>query len=173
MTETELHRRANLLESLLFVATGPTERTLLGRILELTAQELDEALEALEQRYTDRGLQLQRKGHAVQLVTAPAAAPYVERFLNLELSGKLSPAALETLAIVAYRQPVTRAQIEAVRGVNCDGVLRTLAARGLVVEIDRLETPGRPIRYGVSHEFLQYFGLRDSRDLPPLPDDES
>jgi segregation and condensation protein B len=170
--ETELHHRVNLLESLLFVANGPTGQTQLKRVLELTTSELDEALTALEQRYTGRGLQLQRKGNTVQLVTAPEAAPYVERFLGLEISGKLSSAALETLALVAYRQPITRAEIEAVRGVNCDGVLRTLMARELIVEIDRLDTPGRPIRYGASHKFLQYFGLRDNRDLPPLPTGE-
>jgi len=169
MTDSESHHRANLLESLLFVATGPAERTHLTRVLGLTSEELDEALAALEQRYEGRGLRLQRKGRTVQLVTAPEAAPYVEQFLGLEASGRLSPAALETLAIVAYRQPITRTEVEAIRGVNCDGVLRTLVARSLVEEIDRLETPGRPIRYGVSHEFLQHFGLRDDRDLPPLP----
>ncbi len=171
MSATELDRRVNLLESLLFVATGPTDRAQLARVLELTAGELDEALAALAQRYADRGLRLQRHGHTVQLVTAPEAAAYVERFLNLELSGRLSPAALETLAIVAYRQPITRVEIEAIRGVNCDGVLRTLVARGLIAEVDRLETPGRPIRYGVTPDFLQYFGLRDAQDLPPLPQD--
>ena len=171
MTISEPDHRANLLESLLFVAAGPADRAQLERVLGLTTAELDEALAALERRYEGRGLQVQRKGQTVQFVTASEAAPYVEQFLGLEISGRLSPAALETLAIIAYQQPLTRAQIESVRGVNCDGVLRTLLIRGLVEEVDRLETVGRPIRYGVTHEFLQYFGLRDSRDLPPLPAD--
>jgi len=168
---TDLEHRANLLESLLFVAPGPTEVSQLARVLELTAGELEEALALLEQRYAGRGLRLQRHRHTVQLVTAPEAAVYVERFLNLESAGRLSLAALETLAIVAYRQPITRVEIEAIRGVNCEGVLRNLAARGLIAEVDRLESPGRPIRYGVTPEFLQYFGLRDTQDLPPLPPD--
>ncbi|MBU0492436.1 MAG: SMC-Scp complex subunit ScpB [Chloroflexi bacterium] len=169
-TPEELDQQVNLLESLLFVATGPADRAQLARTLDLEVDQLDPVITALAQRYTGRGLRVQRQGRTVQLVTAPEAAAYVERFLGLESSGKLSPAAVETLAIVAYRQPLTRAEIEAVRGVNSDGVLRTLGARGLVAEVDRLETPGRPIRYGVTPEFLQYFGLRDQEDLPLLPD---
>jgi segregation and condensation protein B len=102
------------------------------------------------------------------MVTAPEAADQVRRFLGLELSGKLSPAALETLAIVAYRQPVTRAQIEAIRGVNSDSVLRTLVNHGLIEEQGRLEQAGRPIIFGTTFEFLQQFGLSDLEQLPSL-----
>jgi segregation and condensation protein B len=111
---------------------------------------------------------LQRKGLQVQLISMPEATPYIQRFLGLELTGRLTQPALETLAIIAYRQPVTRATLEAIRGVNCDGVLRTLVSRGLVEEVGRLDQAGRPILYGTTFEFLQYFGLRSLDELPPL-----
>ena len=94
------------------------------------------------------------------------AGPAIERFLGLEISGRLSTAALETLSIVAYRQPVTRAQVEAIRGVNSDSILRSLIRRGLLEEVGRAETVGRPILYGTTFEFLQQFGLGELRDLP-------
>jgi segregation and condensation protein B len=159
---------AGVLESLLFVANGPVPLEQIQKTLDIPPAEVDAALLALELTYTGRGLRIQRKGAEVQLTTAPESAPYVERFLGLQLSNKLSGAALEALAVVAYRQPVTRAQVEAVRGVNSDGVLNTLLARGLVSEVGRLEAAGRPILYGTTFEFLQYFGLKDVRQLPPV-----
>lgn len=157
-----------LIESLLFVADRPTGIDLIAQILGADAQAVEQALAALEQRLSDRGIRLQRKGTQVQLVSMPEAAPYIRRFLGLELSGRLTQPALETLAIIAYRQPITRAALEAIRGVNCDGVLRTLVSRGLVEEVGRLEQVGRPILYGITFEFLQYFGLKSLDDLPPL-----
>ena len=106
------------------------------------------------------------------MVTAPEFAPYVERFLGLQYSGKLSAAALETLAIIAYQQPMTRPKIEAIRGVNCQGVLRSLIARGLIEAADRLESAGRPVVYATTFEFLQYFGLENLTELPTLEDAE-
>lgn len=155
-------------EALLFVADEPVTLQRLAEVLECERAAVEAALADLRQVLKGRGIRLQRKGDRVQLVTAPELAALVERFLGLEYSGKLSTAALETLAIVAYRQPITRAQIEAIRGVNCDGVLRTLLRRGLIQEVGRLEQVGRPIVYGTTMEFLQYFGLEDWRDLPPL-----
>ncbi len=93
----------------------------------------------------------------------------MEKFLGLDLSSKLSGAALETLAVIAYRQPLTRGEIEAIRGVNCDGVLKTLLARALVEPVGRLDQPGRPFLYGTTLQFLQYFGLEGLHRLPPLP----
>jgi segregation and condensation protein B len=165
------HQVESLLESLLFVADEPVAVSQLAKVLEVGVKSIEEALEGLRAEYSQRGLRIQRKGERVQIVTAPDAAPYIERFLGLQLSGKLSTAALETLAIIAYQQPVTRAQIEAVRGVNCDGVLRTLTRKGLIEEIGRLEQAGRPILYGTTFEFLQYFGLQDLAELPPLEDE--
>ena len=166
------HQVKFLLESLLFVADEPVAVGQLARVLEVEGKSIEEALETLRTEYSQRGVCIQRKGERVQMVTAPEAASYIERFLGLQLSGKLSTAALETLAIIAYQQPVTRAQIEAVRGVNCDGVLRTLTSKGLIEETGRLEQAGRPILYGTTFEFLQYFGLQDLAELPPLEGEE-
>ncbi|MGB9593765.1 MAG: SMC-Scp complex subunit ScpB [Anaerolineae bacterium] len=157
-----------LVESLLFVADRPTPTDLIAQVLETSVEAVEEALKVLDGHLAERGIRLQRKGAQVQLVTMPEAAPYIQRFLGLELSGRLTQPALETLAIIAYRQPITRAALEAIRGVNCDGVLRTLVSRGLVEEVGRLEQVGRPILYGTTFEFLQYFGLKSLDDLPPL-----
>jgi segregation and condensation protein B len=157
-----------LLESLLFVADEPVPITRLAETLEVEVEAVEAALQRLEEDYQGRGLCLQRRGKRIQLVTAPEAGPYIERFLGLQLSSRLSAPALETLAIIAYRQPITRAQIEAIRGVSSDGVLRTLLGKGLVEEMGRLEQAGRPILYGTTFEFLQYFGLKELSDLPSL-----
>jgi segregation and condensation protein B len=157
-----------LVESLLFVASEPIPIERLTAVLEVGAEEIEAALQELDQEYAGRGLRLQQKRQRVQLVTAPEAAEHVRRFLGLELTGKLSQAALETLAIVAYRQPATRAEIETVRGVSSDSVLRTLINRGLIEEQGRLEQVGRPIIYGTTFEFLQEFGLSSLAQLPPL-----
>ena len=162
-----------LVESLLFVADQPVSAGQLAEALEAEASDVEEVLSALDEGYVQgkRGLRLQRQGDRVQLVTAPDAAACVRHFLGLALSGPLSQAALETLAIVTYRQPVTRAQVEAIRGVNSDSVLRTLVGRGLVEEVGRLEQVGRPILYGTTFEFLQQFGLRSVEELPPLEEE--
>lgn len=158
-----------LVESLLFVADEPVTAARLAAALGVEVSEVDGALAELGQRLQGRGVRLQQKGDRVQLATVPEAAAAIERFLGLEVSPRLSPAALETLAMIAYRQPITRTQLEAVRGVNCDGVLRTLLSRGLIEEQGRLEAVGRPILYGTTFEFLQYFGLAQLDQLPALP----
>ena len=114
-------------------------------------------------------MRLLRKADRVHLTTAPESATYIERFLGLDLSSRLSTAALETLAVIAYRQPLTRGDIEAIRGVNCDAVIRTLISRELVEAVGRLEQPGRPFLYGTTLQFLHYFGLESLDKLPPLP----
>ncbi|MBC7263485.1 MAG: SMC-Scp complex subunit ScpB [Chloroflexi bacterium] len=157
-----------LLEALLFVADEPVEVRSLASVLGVDVAAVEQGLEQLTGDHAGRGLALQRKGDKVQLTTAPEAAPYIERFLGLGYSGRLSQAALETLAIIAYQQPITRADIEAIRGVNCDAVLRTLLSRGLIAEVGRLEQVGRPILYGTTFAFLQYFGLQSLEQLPPL-----
>lgn len=159
---------AAILESLLFVADAPTPVSQLAEAVECEAGDVEVALQAMAEDYVNRGVRLQRKGNLVQLVSAPQAAPYIERFLGLTLSGKLSAAALETLAIIAYKQPITRPQIEAIRGVSSDGVLRTLMSKGLIEEVGRLETVGHPVLFGVTFDFLQYFGLGSLDELPPL-----
>lgn len=166
-----LGQLAGLVESLLFVAPDPVRITALASVLEEPAERIEEALAHLSDLQHDRGVQVQRARDRVQLVSSPDLAPYIERFLGLDLVVKLSPAALETLAIIAYRQPVTRAQIDEWRGVNSDGVLRTLLHRGLVEQGERLEQAGRPFHYHTTFDFLQHFGLQSLEDLPPLLDD--
>jgi segregation and condensation protein B len=160
------------LEALLFVAPDAVTPAQLAAALEASLAEVEAGLDELEALYQQavpaRGLRLQRYRGRVQLTTAPGAAPAVERFLGLEASSRLSRAALETLAIILYRQPVTRPQIDAVRGVNSDGVLKSLLLKGLVQEVGRAEAPGRPILYSVTPECLQYFGLSSLAELPPL-----
>ena len=163
-----------MLEALLFVADGPVSVEDLSEALETGKDTVAQAVEHLTKSLDRRGLRLVRKGSRIQMVSAPEATPFVERFLGADTSGKLSGAACETLAIIAYRQPITRAQIEAIRGVNCDGVLRTLLAKSLVAQVGRLEQAGRPLLYGTTFEFLQYFAIESLRELPTLPDpDES
>lgn len=159
---------AAILESLLFVADAPTPVSQLAEAAECEVRDVEAALQAMAEDYVNRGVRLQRKGNLVQLVSAPQAAPHIERFLGLTLSGKLSAAALETLAIIAYKQPITRPQIEAIRGVSSDGVLRTLMSKGLIEEVGRLETVGHPVLFGTTFDFLQYFGLGSLDELPPL-----
>ncbi|HEY3083215.1 MAG TPA: SMC-Scp complex subunit ScpB [Chloroflexota bacterium] len=159
-----------ILETLLFVADGPVEVARLQRALEADRATIEAGLERLGASFRARGIRLQRRGDSVGLASAPEAAPYVERFLGLGETGRLSGPALETLAIVAYRQPVTRTQIEAIRGVGADYALKTLLARSLIQEIGRAETVGRPILYATTFEFLQYFGLESLDQLPTLPE---
>lgn len=164
---------ARRVEALLFVASTPLTVDQLAQALETTPSQVEGALAVLAKSLHGRGIILQQAHGHVQLATAPDLAGDVERFLGLDLTARLSPAALETLAIIAYRQPVTRAQVEAVRGVNSDSVLRTLLSKGLIEEVGRLETVGRPILYGTTLAFLQYFGLKDLSELPPLEQDET
>ena len=157
---------AAMIEAILFVANGPVSVENLRKTLEVEPETIQDALSALAEERAHSGVRLQRKSGEVQMVTAPEAAPLVEKFLGIQLSGRLSPAALETLAIIAYREPITRIQIEAIRGVNSDGVLGTLLARGLIAEAGRLETVGHPILYTTTFQFLQQFGLKSVDELP-------
>ncbi len=162
---------AALVESLLFVSSEPVPVGRLAQALDVSTEQVEEILAdlvAMSKNGASRGLVLQRRGDRVQLTTRPECAPYVEKFLGLSLTSRLSKPALETLAIIAYRQPITRPEIEMVRGVNCDAVIQTLLSKGLIEEVGRLDTAGRPIQYGTTFAFLQHFGLRSLADLPPL-----
>lgn len=162
------------LEALLFVAGGSIPIGYLATTLECQQDIIEQGLHNLEQVYTsqERGLGLQWHNGRVQLTTSPLMAAYVENFLGYETTTRLTQAALETLAIIAYRQPITRPAIDSIRGVNSDGVLRSLLSKGLVQEIGRSEGPGRPILYGITPEFLQHFGLSSIEQLPPFENDE-
>ncbi len=171
LPEIELDLAARL-EALLFVAPGAVTAVQLAAALDIPTPEVEKALEKLAQEYTDngqqRGLRLQVHRGRVQLTTAAETAPWIERFLGLESPSRLSRAGLETLAIIAYRQPVIRPQVDAIRGVNSDGVLKSLLSKGLIMEVGRAEAVGRPILYCTTPEFLQYFGFNSLDNLPPL-----
>lgn len=160
----------SVLEALLFVSDGAVEISHLAKVLNLDSEVVRAAIQALRHQYSMQksGLKVQGHNGCFRLVTHPQLAPLIEDYLSLDLTAKLSVPALETLAIIAYRQPVTRAQIEAVRGVDTSAMLRSLIQRGLIEEAGRLELVGRPILYSVTEEFLQHFGLTDLNELPQL-----
>src|SRR5262245_13887817 len=157
-----------LIESLLFIAGESVTVAQLAQALELPADAVEAALDRLAAECATRGVRVQRQGENIQLVSAPEAAAVIERFLGGQPPARLSAAALEALAIIAYRQPITRAQVDAVRGVDSSGVVRALLGRDLIVETGRLETVGRPILYATTPEFLRQFGLANLAELPAL-----
>lgn len=160
-------------ESILFVADEPVELVQLHRLLDIPMEALEDLLAILSEDYRERGIRIARLKDRIRMVTAPESAPYIQSFLGLEQTVRLSSAALETLAIIAFKQPVTRAQVEAIRGVNSDGVIATLEGRGLIEEIGQQETAGHPLLYGTTMAFLQHFGLQSLEELqrhePELP----
>ncbi len=158
---------ASILESILLVAAGPVDIGLLCTTLSISCSDVEEALRDLQQTLRG-GIRLQIHGGEAQLVSAPENADMVRRFLGSEKPPSLSRSALETLTVIAYRQPVTRADIEAVRGVSSDRAVQTLLARNLIQERGPRETPGRPMQYGTGFAFLEHFGLDSLADLPPL-----
>ena len=156
-----------MLEALLFVAERPLGRRELATLTGASAETIDARLGDLEVTLAGRGIRLLADGNRVALATAPEAGLLIGRYVGREPT-RLSAATLETLAIVAYRQPVTKAAIERVRGVDAEYALRSLLHRRLVVELGRADAPGRPILYGTSVEFLERFGLLSLDDLPLL-----
>ncbi len=161
-------RLALVVESILFVAEEPVELSTLAKSLRLSADDVRRALDELDAKYQESGIRLQRGQDQVQLVSAPESGPYVERFLGVETRQRLSGAALEALAVIAYRQPITRAIVEEVRGVNSDAAIASLVGRGLVEEVDRAPGPGRPALFATTLKFLEHFGLMSPSELPPL-----
>lgn len=158
------------LEALLFVSDEPVAAVVLGAALGLERREADELCEELARSYQERGagLVLRNVAGGWRLTTHPDAGPIVEQYVLASRHARLTKASLETLSIVAYKQPVTRHQVSSIRGVNSDGVLRALVDRGLVAEVGREETPGRPLLYGTTPEFLEKLGLPSLAELPPL-----
>lgn len=170
--QRDMHSGAKLLataiESLLFVSGRPLERSELRKLLDVDEDKLQGALQVLGQDLEQRGIRLQLLDEQVQLVTAPENARYIAALLGLPMTAKLTSAALETLAVIAYRQPITRGQIEAVRGVNSDRALASLLQHGLAVEVGRAQTIGRPALFATTTEFLQLFGLTKLDELPHI-----
>jgi len=161
---------ARAIEAILMVAEEPVEPQLLGQLLEMSPKKVEALCTELADAYEaeDRGFLLVRVAGGYRFQSHPDLAPYVERFVLEGQSARLSAAALETLAIVAYKQPVSRAQVSAIRGVNADAVMRTLQVRGYVEEVARDPGPGQAVLYGTSRLFLERLGLDTVDDLPPL-----
>jgi segregation and condensation protein B len=164
----EMVRLAARVEALLFASPTPVSIPQLASALDVSPRLIHKAVETLEEELARRGLRIQKHRSLIQLTTAPELAQDVERFLQLESISRLTTAALEVISIIAYQQPVTRPQIDSVRGVNSDSVLRTLLRYGLIEETGRSESPGRPILYATTVEFLQHFGIESLDQLPPL-----
>ena len=162
-----------VLEALLLASEEPQSVSTLARATGVGERSVRRAFERLSDDYEERGLRLQEEGGRFQLVTAPDYAPYIARLLGDSLFQQLSRAALETLTIVAYKQPCTRAEIEAIRGVNSDRIVVSLEQRGLLENIGMAQSPGRPRLYRPALQFYEHFGLRGSADLPPLPEEDS
>ncbi len=155
------------IEAVLFVAEKPVSVAELAKSTGRSRREVESALAELERARTASGLRLQRDGEDWRLVTAPEAAAAVSAYLGADRL-RISQASLETLSVIAYRQPATRAAVEQIRGVNCDQTIDTLMQRRLIEEVGRAERPGRPILYGTTWEFLECFGLRSIDELPKV-----
>ena len=162
--------RVGIVEAILFVSGNAVEKSEICRAMEITPEELEETLDALESGYDfdRRGLRLLRFGAHVQLATRPDYAHYVEKLLQPVQKQSLSQAIMETLAVIAYRQPVTKAEVEAVRGVKCDYSVQSLVSKGLIEEVGRKEALGRPILYGTTDAFLRHFCLSSLSELPEI-----
>lgn len=179
MTDDGLHPTAQqiaelkrAIESIVLVAHDPVPPELLAQLLEQPTALVERWCDELAAAYTERGhgFQMVRVAGGVRFQTAADLTPYVERFLLHDQRARLSGAALETLAIIAYKQPISRAQVAAIRGVDPDGVIRTLHARGYIDEIARDDGPGQAILFGTTDSFLERLGLESIDDLPPIAD---
>lgn len=166
----EMKEKKSLIEALLFVSGEPLTLSEMKNSTDLPEPELKQLLDEMMAEYTDRnsGLFIVEIASGYQMVTNPHYAQWIKKFKNTSSSGKLSMPALETLAIVAYKQPIIKAELEQIRGVNSDGVIKTLLDRRLIKIMGRKEVPGKPLLYGTTREFLQYFGLKDLTELPTI-----
>jgi segregation and condensation protein B len=168
MTDAEARQ---VIEALLFVSDEPVTTSELAQLLELPAAEIERLTAELSKDYQQRGagLVLREVAGGWRLATHPSAAPFLDRFVDENRRARLTQAALETMAIIAYRQPISRAQLAEIRGVSADSVVRTLIARGLVEEVGRDPGPGLAVLYGTTAEFLERLGLKSLAELPALP----
>lgn len=161
-----------LIEAILFVAEEPITTNEFAEVLEVSLEDVDAELQALQARLRDtgRGLVLREVGGGWRLYTHPDAQPYLERFAATDRATRLSSAALETLAVVAYKQPVSRGQVAEIRGVDSDHALRTLMRRGLVLEVGRAGGPGQAVLFGTTDLMMEKLGINSLDELPPLAD---
>ena len=169
-TELDPDQRKLVIESVLFVADGPVELRTLARLTEQTPEAISQATEELGATSRERGVRIQRTGQSAQMVSAPETASYVQRYLGIDENQRLSPVVLVTLTVIAYKQPVTKGEVERILRKNCDYSVMVLKARDLINEVGRADGPGRPYLYGTTFKFLEHFGLEKPEDLPPLPE---
>jgi len=164
--------KKSVLEAILFLSGEPITIPTMKDVTDLPESEIKRLMEELITEYKERntGLLVVEIANGYQLVTNPKYADWIKKFRSTHMFSKLSTPALETLAIIAYKQPIIRAEIEQIRSVNSDSAIRTLLEKRLIKIIGRKEVPGRPFLYGTTREFLQYFGLKDLTDLPTLKD---
>jgi segregation and condensation protein B len=159
-----------VIESVLFVADGPVDLKTLARLTETSTDQVTYCLEQLADESRDRGVRVQRTGDRAQLVSAPEAAPFIQIYLGIDENQRLSPTVLVTLTVIAYKQPVTKGEVERILKKNCEYGVTMLKARGLITEVGRADGAGRPYLYGTTFKFLEHFGLERPEDLPPLPE---
>jgi segregation and condensation protein B len=171
----EVHEALKILEALLFASEAPLELHRIQEVLELDAAEARALMEALTLRYDQAGsgLQIVEVGGGFRICTRSELAPWLLKLQRSRTRSRFSKPALETLSIIAYRQPISRAEVEALRGVNVEAVVATLLERRLVKVVGRRPTPGRPLLYGTTREFLTHFGLRDLDELPRLEEERA
>ena len=159
-----------IIESVLFVADGPVDLKTLARLTETSTDQVTYCLEQLAEESRERGVRVQRTGDRAQLVSAPEAAPFIQTYLGIDENQRLSPTVLVTLTVIAYKQPVTKSEVERILKKNCEYGVTMLKARGLITEVGRADGAGRPYLYGTTFKFLEHFGLERPEDLPPLPE---
>jgi segregation and condensation protein B len=159
-----------VIESILFVADQPVSLKTLARLTEVDIEGVAAAVEELQQTSRERGIRIQRTGEAAQMVSAPETAPHVQRYLGIDENARLTPSSLVTLTVIAYKQPVTRGEVERILKKSCEWGIATLKARDLITEVGRANGPGRPYLFGTTFKFLEHFGLEKPEDLPPLPE---
>jgi len=159
-----------LIEALLFVSGDPVTLASLKNTTELPENDLKQLLDELilEYKQKDSGVLMIEIANGYQMVTNPLYSTWLKKFTSTNTSNRLSMPSLETLAIIAYKQPIIKAELEQIRGVNSDGVIKTLLDKRLIKIIGRKEVPGKPLLYGTTQEFLQYFGIKDLTELPTL-----
>ena len=165
---------SSAIEAILFANGASVEKSRIAQALEISEKQVDEHISALIDDYTkaNRGITIIKLDDSYQMVSNKEYAPQIRTVMDLRRNTPLSQAALEVLAVVAYNQPVTKAFVEQVRGVDCSGVIGSLTAKGLVEEKGRLELPGRPLLYGTTENFLRCFNISSIEELPPLPEND-
>lgn len=171
----DLSEAKSVVEAVIFAADGPVSVDQLARVIdELDNDTIAQLIRELQREYdaARRSFQIMEIANGFQMCTRNEYAPWIKRFYTTEISSRLSVSALEALAIIAYRQPVTRAEVEEIRGVNSDSVIHTLLERNLIKIIGRKQAPGKPMIYGTTTEFLMHFGLRDLSELPSVDEIE-